>query len=221
MFHNKSSKVEELVQSIVWSVSNWDSPDKDFQGVSLHDLTLSWDDCPWRWTFRHILLSRMRRMICWLSKGFGVVFLGCAFHCFFASVFVERLVGIVGGIGIFASVFDFLLEAVGHFSFSFFLYPLWSAACAAGGFLFPDMFRIPSRAWIPDGAGFPNGIRFPSKAQFPGRTWIPNGIRFPCKFGFPRKGEFPRREKFPFQSWFLLFSWIFFIVLFFILCADV
>lgn len=43
MFRNKSNVAEEVMGSIIWSLSNWVSHDKDFIDVPLHDLTCSWD----------------------------------------------------------------------------------------------------------------------------------------------------------------------------------
>lgn len=44
-FRNKKATVEEVADSIVWSVSNWASRDKEFEGVSLHDQNRSCDAC--------------------------------------------------------------------------------------------------------------------------------------------------------------------------------
>lgn len=42
VFHNESSAAEEVVDSIMCYVSNWASWDKDFEDVSIQDLTRSW-----------------------------------------------------------------------------------------------------------------------------------------------------------------------------------
>ena len=42
MFTNKSKSVEEVVESIVWIVSEWVCNRKEFIGISLEDLNRSW-----------------------------------------------------------------------------------------------------------------------------------------------------------------------------------
>lgn len=43
VFNGKSKNVSDVVDVIVWSVSNWVSRDKVFKDVSLHDLHISWE----------------------------------------------------------------------------------------------------------------------------------------------------------------------------------
>lgn len=42
MFQNKSQSVAEIVESIVWFVSEWMRTEKEFNGVDLFDLNRSW-----------------------------------------------------------------------------------------------------------------------------------------------------------------------------------
>lgn len=42
VFRNKSSEVDEVVDSIIWAVSCWASRSKGFAGVNMHDLNMSW-----------------------------------------------------------------------------------------------------------------------------------------------------------------------------------
>eukprot|EP00268_Persea_americana_P003216 TRINITY_DN10969_c0_g1_i9.p1 TRINITY_DN10969_c0_g1~~TRINITY_DN10969_c0_g1_i9.p1 ORF type:complete len:116 (+),score=13.54 TRINITY_DN10969_c0_g1_i9:312-659(+) len=42
LFRNRSKSVEEVVESIVWSVSEWVSRKKEFHGVPLEDINRSW-----------------------------------------------------------------------------------------------------------------------------------------------------------------------------------
>lgn len=145
-------------------------------------------------------------MICWLSKGFGVVFLGCAFHCFFASVFVERLVGIVGGIVIFASVFDFLLEAVGHFFFLFFfiLYgllrvlPVDSCFQTCLGFLAGLGYLME--------LGFLMGLGFLVRLSFLEGLGFLTGLGFPVSLDFLERVSFLEEKIFLFRHGSFYFS---------------
>ena len=42
VFRNKSNSVMDVVESIIWSVSEWASTRKEFNGVSMKDLIRSW-----------------------------------------------------------------------------------------------------------------------------------------------------------------------------------
>lgn len=44
LFKNKSSYVDEIVWSIVWSVLEWVRTKYEFEGVDLSDLNISWVD---------------------------------------------------------------------------------------------------------------------------------------------------------------------------------
>lgn len=48
IFRNKSKLVEEVVDSIVWSVSGWVSKRKEFDGVPLEDLKATFVMRGWR-----------------------------------------------------------------------------------------------------------------------------------------------------------------------------
>ena len=60
VFINKSRSVEELVESIVWTVSQWVCNSKDFIGISLEDLNRSWTA-----VFKRGWLSRIVHRTVW------------------------------------------------------------------------------------------------------------------------------------------------------------
>lgn len=88
VFRNKSATVEEVADSIICSVSNWASRDKEFEGISHHDPNRSWDGCLQKNKF-HKLISNSS----WMSQPKGVLKLN--FDCNYLK---EKCKGGYGGV---------------------------------------------------------------------------------------------------------------------------
>lgn len=68
VFQNKVIKVDEVVDSIFWTTSEWANCNKEFSSVSLHALSLSWEAC--------INGGRMKSLVIhssWLCRLFGLL----------------------------------------------------------------------------------------------------------------------------------------------------
>lgn len=68
IFHNKCLVAEEVANSIVWTVSNWVTRDKDFEGVSHPDHILSWDAC-----FKMPRIVKPISRVSWIPPPDGVL----------------------------------------------------------------------------------------------------------------------------------------------------